>query len=162
MHTPHKEAYRSIRREYKNAIISAKDEGWKKFTSEIKYPSDVSKLIKTFNNSNNNALGLLKDDKGDYCKTPGDSLNILLNKFFPGHTKVPETDTLEWHRVKNNKLNNTFTIKKVKAAFNQMGSYKWAGPNGIKPIIMKFVGPIALRCINFLFKAIFSHDQTSH
>ena len=72
-----KEAYRSLRREYKNAIISVKDEGWKKFTSEIKYPSDVSKLIKTFNNSKNNALGLLKECKGDYCKNPEDSLNIL-------------------------------------------------------------------------------------
>ena len=98
----------------------------------------------------------MKDDNGDYCKNPEDSLNILLNKFFPGHTKVPETDTLEWHRVKNNKHDNTFTIKKVKAAFNWMGSYKGAGPDGIKPIVMKFFGPIALRCINFLFKAIYS------
>ena len=49
-----------------------------------------------------------------------------------------------------------FTIKKIKAAFNRMGSYKGAGPDGIKPIIMKFFGPIALRCINFLFKAIYS------
>ena len=28
-----KEAYRTLRKEYKNAISSAKDEGWKKFTS---------------------------------------------------------------------------------------------------------------------------------
>ena len=58
--------------------------------------------------------------------------------------------------VKNSKLDNTFTTKKVKAAFNWMGSYKGAGPDGIKLIIMKFFGPIALRCINFLFKAIYS------
>ena len=37
-----------------------------------------------------------------------------------------------------------------------MGSYKGAGPDGIKPIVMKNFGPIALRCINFLFKAIYS------
>ena len=151
-----KEAYRTLRREYKNPISSAKDEGWKKFTSEIKYPSDVSKLITNFNNSKNNALGLLKNDKGEYCLNPEDSLNILLNKFFSGHTNVPDTDTLEWLRVKNNKLDNTFTIKQIKAASNQMGSYKGAGPVGIKPIVMKNFGPIALRCINFLFKAIYS------
>ena len=63
---------------------------------------------------------------------------------------------MEWQRVKNNKLDNTFTIKKIKAAFNRMGSYKGAGPDGIKPIVMKNFGPIALRCINFLFKAIYS------
>ena len=105
-----KEAYRTLSIKYKNVISSAKDEGWKKFTSEIKYPSDVSKLIKNFNNSKNNALGLLKNDKGEYCQNPEDSLNIFLNKFFPGHTNVPDTDTLEWLRVKNNKLDNTFTI----------------------------------------------------
>ena len=49
-----------------------------------------------------------------------------------------------------------FYHQKIKAAFNRMGSYKGAGPDGIKPIIMTFFGPIALRCINFLFKAIYS------
>ena len=42
---------------------TAKREGWKKFTSKIKHPSDVSKLIKSFNNSKNNALGLLKKQR---------------------------------------------------------------------------------------------------
>ena len=41
-----KDAYRTLRREYKNAIATAKDDGWKKFTSEIVNPSDVSKLIR--------------------------------------------------------------------------------------------------------------------
>ena len=53
------------------------------------------KLIKIFNNSKHNALGLLKNDKGEYCQNPEDSLNILLNKFFPGHTNVPDTDTIQ-------------------------------------------------------------------
>ena len=57
-------AYRTLRREYKIAIANAKDDGWKKFTSEINNPSDVSKLIRSFNNSNNNALGLLKNEQG--------------------------------------------------------------------------------------------------
>ena len=44
-------AYRTLRREYKIAIANAKDDGWKKFTSEINNPSDVSKLIRSFNNA---------------------------------------------------------------------------------------------------------------
>ena len=51
--------YISLRREYKKAIKKAKNDGWKEFTSNIKFPSEVSKLIKSFNNSKNNALGLL-------------------------------------------------------------------------------------------------------
>ena len=43
-----RELYTSLRREYKKAIISAKRDGWIKFTSEIKYPRDISKLIKSF------------------------------------------------------------------------------------------------------------------
>ena len=84
-------SYTSLRREYKKAIKTAKSEGWKKFTSEIKHPSDVSKLIKSFNNSKNNALSLLKKCKdGDYCDNLEESLNVLLNKFFPGHASVPK------------------------------------------------------------------------
>ena len=37
-----------------------------------------------------------------------------------------------------------------------MGSFKGAGPDGIKPIVLKNFGPIALRCISFVFKAIYS------
>ena len=32
-----------------------------------------------------------------------------------------------------------------------MGSYKGDGPDGLKPIVMKNFGPIALRCISFIF-----------
>ena len=62
----------------------------------------------------------------------------------------------------SNKLSNVpgldkmFTIKKVKAAFAHMGSYKSAGPDGFKPIVMKHFGPIALGCITNIFQAIYS------
>ena len=114
------------------------------------------KFIKFFNNSKNNALGLLKNNRSEFCDSPDESLNILLNKFFPGHTKVPDTDTLEWQQIKNSKLDNTFTTKKVKAAFRRMGSYKGTGPDGIKPIVMKNFGPLALGCITKICQAIYS------
>ena len=65
---------------------------------------------------------------------------------------------MEWlgKLSKNSRLDRTFRIKKVKAAFAHMGSYKSAGPDGFKPIVMKHFGPIALGCINNLFQAIYS------
>ena len=158
-----RENYTSLRREYKKAIITAKRDGWLKFTSEIKYPSDISKFIKNLNNSKNNALGLLKNSAGDYCNNPTESLNVLLSKKFPGHAALSDLefqkkdcDGMAWKTVKNNRLDKTFTVKKVKAAFAYMGSYKSAGPDGYKPIIMKHFGPKALMCINNIFQAIYS------
>ena len=74
----------------------------------------------------------MKNEQGEYCNNPEDSLSILLNQFFPGHTDVPEVDNLEWVKVRNNKLDSTFTIKKIKNAFHRMGSFKGAGPDGLK------------------------------
>ena len=37
-----------------------------------------------------------------------------------------------------------------------MGSYKSAGPDSFKPIVMNFFGPIALGCITNMFQAIYS------
>ena len=37
-----------------------------------------------------------------------------------------------------------------------MGSFKSAGPDGLKPIVMKHFGPKAIRCITKLFQAIYS------
>ena len=42
------------------------------------------------------------------------------------------------------------------SAFAHMGSYKSAGPDGFKPLVMKHFGPKALGCINNLFQAIYS------
>ena len=158
-----RELYTSLRREYKKAIISAKREGWIKFTSEIKYPSDISKFITNLNNSKNNALGLLKNKDGDYCDNPTESLNILLSKKIPGHASLSDLEIrnadcegMVWKTVKNNRLDRTFTVKKVKSAFAHMGSYKSVGPDGFKPIVMKHFGPKALMCINNLCQAIYS------
>ena len=69
---------------------------------------------------------------------------------------VPETDSMNFTKVKNAKLDKTFTIKKVKAAFRHMGSFKSTGPDGLKPIVMKHFGPKAIGCITKLFQAIYS------
>ena len=44
----------------------------------------------------------------------------------------------------------------MKAAFSHMGSFKSAGPDGLKPIVMNFFGPRALGCITNIFQAIYS------
>ena len=69
---------------------------------------------------------------------------------------MPEHDTMDFISVNNSRLDTTFTIKKVKAAFKSMGSMKYAGPDSLKPIVMKHFGPVATRCITKLFKAIYS------
>ena len=73
-----------------------------------------------------------------------------------GHTTVNETDSMDWSVVKNNQLDKTFTIKKVKAAFSHIESFKSAGPDGIKLIVMKHFGPNALGCIINIYQAIYS------
>ena len=117
----------------------------------------MSKLIKSFNNSKNNYLGLLKNQEGEYCDNPKESLNILLNKFFPGHT----TDSMDFTKVKNARLDKAFTIKKVKAAFCHMGSFKSAGPDGLKPIVMKHVGPKALGYITKISNMQHAYSDTN-
>ena len=66
---------------------------------------------------------------------------------------------MDFTKVKNARLDKTFTIKKVKAVFSYMGSFKSAGPDGIKPIVMKHFGPKALGCITKLFQAIYSTGE---
>ena len=158
-----RENYTSLRREYKKAIITAKRDGWLKFTSEIKYPSDISKFIKNLNNSKNNALGLLKMVQGCIVTIRPSHLMYFFRKIFqvtPHYliwkAKKKDCDGMIWKTVKNNRLDKTFTVKKVKAVFAYMGSYKSAGPDGYKPIIMKHFGPKALMCLNSLFRAIYS------
>ena len=69
---------------------------------------------------------------------------------------VPEDDSMDCSVIKNSRLDKTFTIKKVKAAFRHMGAFKSAGPDGIKPIVMKHFGPRALGCITNIYQAIYS------
>ena len=96
------------------------------------------------------------------ANNPEESLNVLLNKFFPGHASVPktdlastETDSMDWNIIKNNKLDKTFTIKSKGCIFTygvvQKGRPQWYQINHHENF-----GPRALGCITNIFQAIYS------
>ena len=92
-------------------------------------------------------------------------LMCYFQKKFPGHASLSDLeiqkkdcDGMVWKTVKNNRLDRTFTVKKVKSAFAHMGSYKSAGPDGFKPIIMKISVQKHLRALITFFKLFIQLD----
>ena len=139
----------------KKSIKTAKLDGWKKFTSNIKFPSDVSKLITNFNNSKNNVFVLLTNKDGEYSDNPEESLNTMFKKI---QAILRSLKPIVWTGLKLKTIDwtNLSPLKKVRAAFRHMGSFKLAGPDGNKPIVMKHFGPKALGCITKIYQVIYS------
>ena len=67
---------------------------------------------------------------------------------------VPETDSLDFTKVKNAKLDKNLQVKGCVSV--HMGSFKSVDPDGLKPIVRKHFGPKTKRCITKLFQAIYS------
>ena len=153
-----KQEYKSVRKEYKKCLFNAKRDTWRKYTSSVNSPQDVSKLLKSLNKSNEKLLGLLKDSEGNYLNDPLESGMVLMARYFPGHKDISEDkNDKKCTTVKNSHLNtNVFTIHKVKSAFKLFGSFKAAGPDGFKPIVLQHLTNRAIQILTKIYQASYS------
>ena len=78
-----------------------------------------------------------------------------MRHFFPGHI-LPQIDNKVYPSVRNSKLDKTFTEFKVLKAFCSFGNFKCAGPDGLKPIVLKSMGQKAFACITSIMKASYT------
>ena len=153
--------FKRHRNEYIKAVKTAKKESWEKFCSSIVDVKSLSKLIKSMTNPKMGEIGMLKNSKGS-TTNGAEVLKELMDCHFPNSL---DTIPLGLNSDKRNKvsMSNNFikeakylsfiTKEKVKAAFKSFGSYKAAGPDGWKPIILQNLDDTIIEHIVSIYKA---------
>ncbi len=107
-----------------------------------------------FSGGEKKALRLVKDSNGGFCTTPGASINLLMDSHFLGSighmtmTLVAHTLT----EIEDPKV-EFISPTRVRKAIWSFGDLKAAGPDELKPIVLKHLGEKVVNKLVDFFKA---------
>lgn len=95
--TPENREKRKVfQQKYKKEIRSAKRTHWRNFCTEIAGLTAAAKMHKMMSKDPKNGPGFLKDSEGNFTKTDGKTLRILMGTHFPGCVPAPITSDRLW------------------------------------------------------------------
>ena len=144
---------KEARRKFKRLLRKHKRECWKQFCEESVDMKSAAKLNKIIQGTQSQSLGLIKGIDGTPCLDPQECLKTMVDSHFPGNTEQSRLS----HRGEDCRLDDQtasfITVEKVKLAIHSFGNLKAAGPDGLKPIVLKHFGPHALNRLTDLFRA---------
>ena len=147
----------AARRDYSKLTRKLKHRESANFCEEADSPKKMAHLNRIFQGSENKALGLVKDSNGEYiyCTTPAEAIiNLLMDTHFPGSVghmikpRVPQMLT----KIENPKV-EFISPTRVRKAIWSFGDLKAAGPDEMKPIVLKHLGEKAVNTLVKIFRA---------
>ena len=153
--------FKILRKKYQKAVKVAKQEAWEYFCTSITDVKSLSKLSKSLTNPKKGQLGMLETEHGT-TQNGAEVLQVLMDVHFPGSLdEAPEG--MESGRNGKGSISNNFmknanylsfiTKDKVKAALKSFGSWKAAGPDGFKPIILQNLDDSTIDHLVQIYKA---------
>ena len=162
--TDRAQLFKRTRKEYKDAIFMAKQQGWKDFVTKAESVKSVSNIVKILDNKLNNKNISLLNKEGQMTSTPEDALEALMSTHF-----------IESKGIQNNVENNQLTLGldeetkqvidyidplKTARAVNSFGPLKMGGPDGFKPIVLQMLNLNYIMKITTIYKSIIKTGYT--
>ncbi len=121
---------------------------------EADSPEKMAHLNKIYQGSENKAVGLVKDSNVKYCTTLEASINLLMDTHFlgsVGHMTKPRVAHM-LAEIENPEV-EFISPTRVRKAIWSFGDLKAAGPDELKPIVLKHLGVKAVNKLVEFFRA---------
>lgn len=130
------EELKGLRRELTYAIKRSKRDSWRKLVGQVEGMSEMARLNKIIGEKENQKVGLLSRGDGSTTTNTAETLQVLMNEHFPGNVPVgrhppPKTDKVTLEEI------DWISDERVNQAIEKFDSHKAAGPDGLKPIVLK-------------------------
>jgi hypothetical protein len=153
-------SYKQTRREYKKLLRRAKRQEWQDRTNNIQSYKDMAKLNKTIQQENNNRhIGMVKKADGTLTESEDEMAKTLLEKHFPGRKTTPDRDNLQT-KIVYAPSHPWITLTTFKQATTVFKDNKAAGPDEIKPIVLKNLPDNVILRLCTLFSATIDSGYT--
>lgn len=109
--------------------------------TELDKLSDIARLQKNFESSNDNSLGSIQKRNGEYTKSIEESAKVLIEHSFPGcvafnqnnHITTDTSTNMEYQL----EIDDLITIDTIKWAISELSPYKSPGGDGIFPALVQ-------------------------
>jgi len=148
---------KASRKELSKAIKKAKRLDWQQFCSEASDPKKIALINRIVKARESHSLGLLRRDDGTMCQSPEESIKKLVDTHFPG--SVDSTQLLNPDYIglgdglAEPQTVDFITTDKVRESLRSFGDNKAPGPDGLKPLVLKELGPATISRLTELYRA---------
>ena len=150
--------YIACRRSFRRRCRRVKRQHYRRMIASIASPELVAKLAKSLRKSANAEIECFSHPSGERC-TPAESVQLLKDTHFPNSTNCPPSMPREFQD--NGIVDITdeeasfINTKSVKTCIASFKSHKAPGPDKLKMLPFKLLGPKALNRLVELYKASF-------
>jgi ribonuclease HI len=157
--------YQEARRQYNYNIRKSKTGSWKAFASDTNDLRSAANLEKLLQKSPRNSVNFIKKPDGRVAETPQESADILMAEHFPMSIPLSDSPANEdWLMTLNPPAEipnlDWITVPKIRKTILTFGSDKAAGPDSLKPKLLKELPEEALRLLQQIFCACIALSYT--
>ena len=153
------DVYLTLRQQFKAECRKARHKSWQAFTSETINVKLASRLNRILQKNARHEVSLIKLPGGTLTDSIDQSYQVLMKEHFPGciyaadnHINLPTTPGIDLPQL----LDPISWIdhERVIRALSLFGDHKGAGPDGLKPIVLKHLPQVAINFIVVIYTAM--------
>ena len=148
--------YIKCRKAFRKRCRRVKRKHWRRFIAGISDTEVIAKVSKKLDKSANAELGCFKHPSGVRC-TPAETVQQLKDAHFPKSLNNPTDKEREFMLNGLADINDTkadfISVLSVKVCISAFKSHKAPGPDKLKMLPFKLLGPKALKRLTDLYKA---------
>ena len=151
--------FHALRQEFKCEMRKARQGSWRTFTTDTTDMAKASRLNKILSKKKYREVGLIKLPDGTLTESTQESYQVLMDEHFPGCEQVnlqadmggdesqpdqPQLiDSIPW-------IDESLVVRSISI----FDDYKSPGPDGLKPIVLKHLPPVAITVLVGLYTAM--------
>ena len=141
----------------------------RKFLSDCNTPLLMAKMNKILNSQPRHQIGILRKEDGTFTDSIDESLNLILNKCFPGFIeynkdKIKELEDLEElsdsKGIMRKKNLPYLSLHRIKSSIKSTKAHKARGPDTIKPIVLRNLPEEALSTLRDVYECSITAGYT--
>ena len=145
------------KKQYRKKCLKAKMKDWQNFNTNQDSYDSINKLRKILERKQANRLGVLTKPDNTTTNPGQDTLQYLMESHFPSCQPIGESQTSNL-KIKTEEINKTqiegITLSNIEEAIHSFKSKKSAGPDGLKPFVLKELPISKLEELLFMYKAM--------
>lgn len=141
--------YYRLLKEYRNKVFLAQEKHFQEMISKCEKERNINNIVK--GKKHQNPIGLFRKENG-FTQSPEEAMEFLLNKHLPGLSKTPKYTPAIFNHV-NEKLMDYITVEKIMQVFMSFKDGKRAGPDGVRPEMLKHLPISVITRIQKIFKS---------
>ena len=148
--------YKSRLKRYKKHCSKVQNKYKQKYKQTLQTPKETADYINKLTKQSPPDIGTIKKDDGQYTLPGEETQEELANIHFPGHDPekeiTPNNTKISTKEIKNSSTDWIQQVK-IKQAFDDFKAKKSAGPDGLKPTVLKHLTDRMIEAIELAYKA---------